>query len=94
METDNVGQERRKNRCLIFSYTPSEWNMEELLFLWTCAKENRKIQPSCAVSFMNIWRNVYLSWIEGGILVPLDNEPDFRAHLYCLIILSSGNILI
>ena len=55
-----------------------EYGRPALLFLWICAKENRELQPSCTVSFVNIWRNVYLPWIEDGILVPLDSEPDFR----------------
>lgn len=29
METENTGQERRKNRCLPLSHTPSDWNMGE-----------------------------------------------------------------
>lgn len=29
METENIGQKRRKNRCLPLSLTPSDWNMEE-----------------------------------------------------------------
>ena len=29
VETENIGQERRKNRCLLLSHTSSDWNTGE-----------------------------------------------------------------
>ena len=54
----------RKRKEQVFYLIPHSFRVEygrpTLLFLWICAKENRELQPSCTVSFVNIWRNVYL----------------------------------
>lgn len=86
----------RKKKEQVFDLISHSFRMEyeraTLLFLWTCSKENGEIQPSCAVSFMNTWRNVYLSWAEDGILVPLDNEPDFRRPSKNPLVLSNHSV--
>lgn len=48
----------RKKKEQVFALIPHSFKLEygraTLLFLWICAKENTKIQPSCALSLMNI----------------------------------------
>lgn len=65
-KSENGDRQRwpRKKKEQVFYLIPHSFRVEygrpTLLFLWICAKENKELQPTCTVSFVNMWRNVYL----------------------------------
>lgn len=80
MESENIGQEKRKNRCLPLSHTPSDWNMEEQHSCF-CGYVLKKTEKSSQVVQWVSWiyREVFTCLeLRMEFLVPLDCEPDFR----------------